>query len=146
MHTQFRTGCNLFNLQPLKARTKIRARLLREFLFADDCALKAHSLQETQIIVDHFVHAAGSFGLTISLKKTKITYQPAPGRPQHDPVVTIDNIPLIVVSKFCHLGSILSNNAQLVKEITRRLSKASSALGKLQHRLWKDYGYALPRR
>ena len=112
-------------------------------MFAHDCALMAHSLQDTQITVEHFAHASGCFGLTISLKTIKVMYQPVPGHPLHDPVITIDITHLNAVSKFCYLGSILTNNAQLDEEITQRLSKASSAFGRLQHRLWKDHWICL---
>ena len=39
-------------------------------LFADDCALLAHTEETLQHIVNRFSDAAKNFGLTISLKKT----------------------------------------------------------------------------
>ena len=43
-------------------------------LFADDCALLAHTEEALQHIVNHFSDAAENFGLTISLKKTEMLY------------------------------------------------------------------------
>ena len=45
---QYRTDGNLFNLRRLKAKFKVCEVLLREFLFADDCALVAHVLEDMQ--------------------------------------------------------------------------------------------------
>ena len=44
------------------------------------------------------------------------------------------------VSQFCYLGSTLSNDALLDKEITNRISKASSSYGMLSDRIWKQHG------
>lgn len=48
--------------------------LLRELLFADNCALIANSEEDTQSIVDDFTRAADRYGLTISIKKTKVLH------------------------------------------------------------------------
>ena len=40
-----------------------------ELLFADDCALLAHTEEALQHIVNRFSDAAKNFGLNISLKK-----------------------------------------------------------------------------
>ena len=42
--------------------------LITELLFADDCALLAHTDEAFQHIVIRFSDAAKNFGLTISLK------------------------------------------------------------------------------
>ena len=41
-------------------------------LFADDAALAAHTEDALQRLITHFADACTEFGLTISLKKTKI--------------------------------------------------------------------------
>ena len=41
--SDYRTDGRLFNLRTLQAKTKVRVDKLREFLFADDCALNAES-------------------------------------------------------------------------------------------------------
>ena len=69
---RFRTDGSLFNLRRLLARTKTIEEFITELLFADDCALLAHTKEAVQHIVNRFSDAAKNFGLTISLKKTEV--------------------------------------------------------------------------
>ena len=84
--------------------------LIKDMLFADDCALVAHTLEDIQLLTDMFARASERFGLTISIKKTEVMYQPAPDKSHKNPIVTINNTPLKSVEQFCYLGSILSNS------------------------------------
>ena len=47
------------------------------------------------------------------------------------------------VNKFCYLGRIPSFAANIDDDISARLAKASTALGRLPERLWKDHGIRL---
>lgn len=140
---RFRSDGGIFNLRRLKARTKVSLLLLRELLFADDCALIAHTEDELQSILNDFERAASRYGLTISIKKTEVMFQPKPGSSPRDPVIKIGDKQLKVVLKFCYLGGFLSQNACIDDEITSRISKASASFGRLHHRLWSDHGIRL---
>jgi hypothetical protein len=140
---EHRTDGDFFNIRRLQAKTKVSVMLLRDFLFADDCALAAHSLDHIQVITNRFAAACHRFGLTISLKKTEVLFQPRPGGPHIPPVVTIDGSELKAVNTFCYLGSTLSENAMIDDEITSRIGKASAAFGKLQRRLWNSHAIKL---
>ena len=59
---RFRSDDGIFDLQRLKARTKVSLLLLRELLFADDCALIAHTEGELQSILNDFARAASRYG------------------------------------------------------------------------------------
>ena len=50
--------------------------LITDLPFADDCVHLAHTEETLQHIVNRFSDAANNFGLTISLKKTEVLYQP----------------------------------------------------------------------
>ena len=72
IYIRLQTDGSLFNLRRLLARTKTNEELITELLFADDCALFAHTEEALQHIVNRFSDAAKNFGLTISLKKTGV--------------------------------------------------------------------------
>jgi len=142
---QFRTDSNVFNLRRLKALTKTSLAVVRDLLYADDCALVAHSLADAQQLFDRFYAAAVRFGLTVSLKKTEVMLQPASHSTSTSaqPVIKVEDTSIMAVNKFCYLGSILSSNAVVDDDISARLSKASSAFGRLAKRLWNDHGIRL---
>ena len=133
----YRTDGDVFDLRRLQAKTKIQLAVLRDLLFADDCALVAHTPSEAQLLFDRFYNAAKRFGLTVSLKKTEAMCQSYP--PSQTASVKIsagDGTVLKSVDKFCYLGSFLSNTISMDSDIASRLAKAGCAFGKLQRRLW----------
>ena len=78
IYIRFRTYSSKFNLKCLLACTKMMDELITELLFVDDCGLLAHTEKVLQQIVNHSSEAAKNLGLTISLKKTEVLYQPPP--------------------------------------------------------------------
>ena len=99
---RFRTDGNVFNLRRLNSKTRTSKVLITDLLFADDCALLAHTVDDIQAITNAFARSARRFGLTISLKKTEVIYQPKPGADYTAPTITIDNNALNVVDKFTY--------------------------------------------
>ena len=79
--TRFRTNDSVSNIQILKAKTKTSCMLLRDLLYADDCALIANSEEHAKSIVDDFIRATVRYGLTVSIKKMEVLHQPRPGTP-----------------------------------------------------------------
>ena len=67
---------------------------MREFLYADDCALAACSQEDLQELTDHFASAASKFGLTISLKKTEAIGHSAHKSRIADPRIIINDKPI----------------------------------------------------
>lgn len=65
---KYRTDGKLFNLQ---AKIKVMTDSIRDFLFADDCALNARSEANMQLSLNKFITACSDFGLT---KKTEVLH------------------------------------------------------------------------
>ena len=140
---RFRTDGNVFNLRRLQARTKTFAAMIRDLLYADDCALLAHSEADAQHLFDRFYTAASRFGLTVSLKKTEVMLQPHNRSSFISPSITAGDVKLPVVDKFCYLGCILTSDAKADEDINSRIAKASAAFGRLRNRLWDEHGIRL---
>ena len=69
----------LFNLYRFMTKSKTVTTKLRNLLFADNCALVAHSADDMQEIVNSFFSkAAISFGLQRNIKKMECMFQPIP--------------------------------------------------------------------
>ena len=140
---RFRTDGNVFNLRRLQARTKTFIAVFRELLYADDCALLAHSEAEAQQLFNRFCTAATRFGLTVSMKKTEVMPQLSNRSSHVSTNITAGGTTLVTTDKFCYLGSTLTSDAQADEDISARLAKASHAFGRLSKRLWDSHDIRL---
>ena len=136
-------GGGLFNQARLKAKTKVDCISVRDLLFADDCALNAKSEEDMQASMNLFSNACSNFGLTISTAKTEVLYQPAPGSEYTPPEILCNGKQLPTTEAFIYLGSTLSRQANIDKEIARRLAKASVSFGSLRAKVWEKSGISV---
>ncbi|WP_295438499.1 hypothetical protein, partial [Thiolapillus sp.] len=77
------------------------------------------------------------------LKKTEVLYQPPPREAYSPPHISIDGTNLNAVEHFTYLGSVISNDATVSKDLDNRLSKASSSFGRLSKRVWQSHSLRL---
>ena len=73
----------------MQANSKVQTEVLDEFLFPDDMAKGAPTEEEMQKGVDQVSDSCDSYDHTINIKKTKVVYQPAPGKPYKEPTITV---------------------------------------------------------
>ena len=116
---------------------------IADLLFADDCALLAHTEEALQHIVKRFSDAAKNFGLTVSLKKSEVLYQLRPCVAYSPPHISIDVTNLNAVEHFTYLGSVISNDATVSRNLLSCLSKARSSFGRLSNRVWQSHSLRL---
>ena len=93
--------------------------------------------------LNRFAKACDNFGLTISIKKTELMYQPAPKTPYTEPVITVNCEKLTVAKKSIYLGSFLSHSVSIDKEVFYRIARASLAFGTLRKKVWEKRGINL---
>ena len=135
--------CSLFDLSRLTAKTNSLFDLIQEALSANDCARVTNEESDLQLMLDSVSQSAKLFGLTISLEKTEILHQPAPGGNNTVPVITIDSIQLANAESFRYLGSIMSQDGTFCREADVLISKASQALGRLRNRVLNHHNIRL---
>ena len=108
--------------------------VIREMLFADDAALVTHTMEDPQQLMDKLSHACKEFGLTITIKKTKVMGQDIVSPPS----INIDKVTLDAVDSFTYLGSTIYRNLPLDAEINTRIAKAAAIMSKLNRRVWQN--------
>ena len=109
----------------MHAISRVSETVIRDLLFADDCALNAETESKMQRIMDLFVKACDNFGLTVNTKKTEVLHQPAPGSLHEEPEIKVKGQVLINVYIFTYLGRTLSRSANIDDEVCNRIAKAS---------------------
>ena len=88
----------IFNLRRLQAKSKVQIKVLNELLLADDMAKGAPTEEKLQKGVDQVSDSCDSYDLTI--KKTEMVYQPAPGKPYKEPTIRVKGQCLQMADKF----------------------------------------------
>ena len=134
---RYRTDGKLFNPRSLEAKTKVHSDTVRDFVFADDCALNATTQTDMQESMNMFSKACTDFGLTISTKKTEVMYQPAPGTPYTESNIKLSGQKLASTDKFVYLGSNLFRAVNIDDEVCYRIARASTAFGRLKEKVWE---------
>ena len=123
---------SLFDLRCLTAKAKYLVDLIQEAFFADDCTLVSHEDSDLQLMLDRFSQSAKLFGLTVSLEKTEVLHQPAPDGNNTASEFTIASTQLANVESFKYLGSVISQDGTLDREVD---AKASQAREKFSNRV-----------
>jgi hypothetical protein len=140
IQVQYRIDGRFYNIRRFSSKSKSAMEIIRELLFADDCSLVAHSLEELQQIVNTFDEAAKNFGLQINIGKTEFLYRPENNENNREAKISINGQELTRVTAFQYLGSIISENGLSDRDVTARIQKAGAAFGKLQARVWNNRG------
>ena len=129
---RFRTTGKVLNLRRFNTKSQAFRGLVRELLYAD---FVSHSERDMLDIMNCFSTACDAFGLTISIKKTKVMFTPAPGAPYIEPNIYVRERRLDVVDTFVYLHSTVSRDSSLNAEIRLCIQRASTAFGALEKRL-----------
>ena len=140
----YRTDRGIFNTRHPKAKMKVTKSLGHDLLYADDCAIVAHSKDDLQRLADILSAATKRFGLKISIKKTEVMFQPAMGSRANILEIKIDDKGLNNVDSFTYLSSNLSSSNSLNKEVSNAsLRQVRASYGRLHKRSWKERGLKL---
>ena len=70
-------------------------------------------------------------------------YQPPPREAYSSPHISIDSTNLNAVEYFTYMGSVISSDATVSKDLDNRSSKANSSLGRLSKRVWQSHSLRL---
>ena len=87
--------------------------------------------------VDTFSAVRDDFGLPITVQKTEVWYQLAPGQPYQDRRVSVKQKIPQAVNAFTYLGSTLSHGANIDAEVNNSIAKVSGAFGRLRATVWE---------
>ena len=99
-----------------------------------NAAVVSHTEEGFQNLITSFSNACKEFGLTISIKKTEVMGQ----NTTNPPNITIDEKVLEVADQFTYLGSTISSNLSLDRELDKRIGKASGTMSRLNKRVWSN--------
>ena len=108
---------------------------LTECQFADDAALLATTRIGAEWAILTYIGVAKSFGLTVSLPKTKLMVTGF-GMEEEDvaPILIAVHDELIeCVDQFPYLGSVVSSNGRIDEEVDCQIAKASKAYIYIEH-------------
>ena len=73
-----------------------------------------------------FVTTAAGWGLTVSLEKTKVMSM---GCPEGNMPIQLEDGVIAAVDNFTYLGSNITNDGEIVNEVSARLGKAARTFG-----------------
>ena len=133
-------GGGLFHLARFKSHSLCGSVTVSELQYADDAAFLSHTASGIQSAVN-MVHSAYSrAGLSMNLTKTEVLAQHSGDMP---PQIYVDDRELPSTEKFTYLGSVISSSCSLDEEIIRRIGLASSAFGRLTHRVFLNRSLSL---
>ena len=106
--------------------------------YADDKVLLFNDFLSAQATLDRLVESIKPFGMQFAPSKCKVLTQNC----NQMGSLFINGTNLDVVDSFVYLGSCISDDGRVGKEIEKRIMKARATFTSLQH-LWKQKGISL---
>ena len=130
----YRLDGSVFNINRLKAATKVSREQVIELQYADDAAVVGCCAGSLQRNLDILGRAYSRAGLAINTDKTEALSLLQPNVPQ--PTFYADGTSMKNVDKFIYLGSVLNNRGNADDDVQRRVALASAAFGRLSKRVF----------
>ena len=137
---RYRKDGNILNRCRLHAVSKVKETVLKDFLFADKCALR-HKNQMT-----HYQERVSILPTPSFIKRPKSCTNLVLADPTGKSNITMNNAVLNDEDKFIYLDSTQSLQANINEEVNCRISKASNAVGALRQYVWDRRGIHLTTR
>ena len=142
---KYRTDGGLFNISRFSARTKTTLATIHELQYADDAAAVAHHPHQLQNQLTALTESYQRAGLLVNVRKTEVMFRPTEDPDQEAPgPMMVNGAELTKTDHFTYLGSIISHNGTIDREITNRICLASSAFGRLKDRVFLNHDLKLP--
>ena len=135
VNLRYRMDGGAFRLQRLKARGKVHYLSVRDLQYADDAAILANGSAELQTELAKTNAQYSRLGLMMNKSKTEVMHRPVTTSREFT-TVSIEGTPLPETTDFTYLGSIISNNCSIDRDINHRVSRASAAFGQLKDRVY----------
>ena len=111
----------------------MRNKYICDLLFADYAAITIHTQEDLQWLLDCFSEACRYFGPSASQKKQVIGQDI-----KEMPSLFIHNYKLEVLYEFVYLGSTITDNLSIDRELNKRIGKAAMTLSRLTKRVWSN--------
>ncbi|XP_065584211.1 uncharacterized protein LOC136043208 [Artemia franciscana] len=106
-------------------------RVLSDADYANDLALVSDSLSKVTEALQILADKTLKIGLSINWQKTKVMFVELRNSPRPLPVLMIGDKPAKIVEEFTYLGSILSNDGSILKDIMHRIAAVVGRLSVL---------------
>ena len=135
---RYRYSRNLFDLRKLKATSRTKEVSFMEMQYADDCAIVAHTHNELQMLIAALNEIYKRFGLKMNAQKTEVMSRNVDTHNNDSGQIMVDSTALENVSDFKYLGSFLSSDCSLDKEINQRIGRAAATYGNLRSRIFEN--------
>ena len=117
---------------------------LTECLFADDGALLSSTRSGAEAAVCAYQQVSKSFGLTVSLPKTKHMVTGRAVEEGDQEPISLEGGSIEAVNEFQYLGSLIATTGRMDSDVSRRLAQASKAFGALRKTVFMDKHLRLP--
>jgi hypothetical protein len=121
-------------LEGFNGGIQIGGRRVTNLRYADDIILLGNSVDELQDLVDRLDRISGKYSLQINIDKTKV--MASDGATCN---ICIQGSHLEQVDTFPYLGSLITDDAECIKEFRARLSKGQAVRTSLR-KIWKNHG------
>ena len=114
----------------------MQTEVLDDFLFADGMAKGAPTEEKMQKGVDNVSDSCDIYNLTINIKKTRVVYLSAPGKPYKEPTITVKGQRLRGRHVHFPWKYTVYRVVHIDDEVNARIAKASAAFGRLYESIW----------
>ena len=136
----FRIGGDIFDVDTLKDKARLRSMTLAEMLYADDAALVGSSPEELQVMMTIFNEVCVAFGQIIAIPKCVCVTTLKKGEKELSvPLRIVVNDEVIKVdSKFTYLGRTEGEDGKLEVEFNSRCAKFGAAFAIYDKRVFSN--------